>query len=324
MGKILCNRCLRPAFNEATHFLAPMKHPKLKSLAYLVATLCLSSFIFAQGPLIERLRERMAERKGSVDAVELSYGKDPLQKLDYWKPGNAGSPLVIFVHGGGWKRGDKRNATGEEKPVHFLQQGYAFASINYRLVPAATVEQQAQDVAHAIAHLIGRAESLGFDATRVVLMGHSAGAHLSALVGTEMKYLKQAELGPNSLRGVIPLDGACYDVPRQIAEGGDFMHDTYVQAFGAEKERQLALSPTAQAAAPNAPAFLILHVQRADGTAQSLALGEALQKAGTPAEVRGFDGIGLKGHAEINRRLGDPLYPATPVVDAWLERVFAQ
>jgi acetyl esterase/lipase len=301
-----------------------MKRPRLKSLAFLFVTTCLTSSTFGQGPLIQRLRERMAERKGSVAAIELSYGKDPLQKLDYWKPTKAGSPLVIFVHGGGWKRGDKKNATGEEKPGHYLQQGFAFASINYRLVPAATVEQQAQDVANAIAHLIGRADSLGFDATRVVLMGHSAGAHLSALVGTDMKYLKQAELGPKSLRGVIPLDGACYDVPRQIADGGDFMHDTYVQAFGAEKERQLALSPTHHAIAPNAPAFLILHVQRVDGTEQSKALGEALQKAGTSAEVRGFEGRGLQGHTEINRRLGDPSYPATPVVDAWLERVFAK
>lgn len=296
----------------------------LKALAFIVATTCLRSTTFGQGPLIERLRERMAERKGAVGMVELSYGKDPLQKLDYWKPTKTGSPLVIFVHGGGWKRGDKRNATGKEQPGHYLQQGYAFASINYRLVPAATVEQQAQDVADAIAYLIGRAQSLGFDATRVVLMGHSAGAHLSALVGTDMKYLKQAELGPRTLRGVIPLDGACYDVPRQIAEGGDFMRDTYLQAFGAEKERQLALSPTNHAAAPNASAFLILHVQRVDGTAQSRALGEALKKAGTTAEVRGFDGIGLRGHAEINRRLGDPSYPATPVVDEWLERVFAK
>ncbi|MEQ1749800.1 MAG: alpha/beta hydrolase fold domain-containing protein, partial [Prosthecobacter sp.] len=187
-----------------------------------------------------------------------------------------------------------------------------------------TVEQQAQDVANAIAYLIGRAEPLGFDATRVVLMGHSAGAHLSALVGTDMKYLEKAGLGSKTLRGVIPLDGACYDVPRQIVEGGEFMHDTYIQAFGNEKERQLALSPAHHAAAPNAPAFLILHVQRVDGTAQSRALGEALKKAGTTVAVRGFDGIGRKGHAEINRRLGDATYPATPVVDAWLKSVFAK
>jgi hypothetical protein len=63
-----------------------------------------------------------------------------------------------------------------------------------------------------------------------------------------------------------------------------------------------------------------LHVQRIDGTAQSRALGEALGKACTKAEVRGFDGFGLKGRAEINRRLGDPAYPATPVVDEWLRQ----
>ena len=305
---------------EAVQFAISMNLTIIKP--FLLGSL-LTTYVLAEGPLIGRLRERISERRES-GAVELSYGKDPLQKLDFWKPVKAGSPLVIFVHGGGWKRGDKQNATGEEKPGHYVQQGYAFASINYRLVPAATVEQQAQDVADAIAFLIMRAESLGFDATRVVLMGHSAGAHLSALVGTDMKYLKKAGLGPQSLRGVIPLDGACYDVPRQIAEGGDFMQDTYIQAFGSVKERQLALSPTHHAAAPNAPAFLILHVQRVDGTSQSRALGEALKKAGTTAEVRGFDGIGLKGHAEINRRLGDPAYPATPVVDAWLKSVFAK
>lgn len=299
----------------------------LKYLAPLLAITCLTGSSLAQGPLVKRLRERIAERRSqpvpAVKPAELNYGKDPLQKLDYWRPTQVGSPLVVFVHGGGWKRGDKRNATGEYKPAHYLEQGYAFASINYRLVPAAKVEQQAQDVASALAYLIRQAQTLGFDASRVVLMGHSAGAHLSALVGTDMQYLKKAELGPKSLRGVIPLDGACYDVPRQIVEGGDFMNDTYIQAFGSEKERQLTLSPTHHAAAPNAPAFLILHVQRRDGAAQSKALGDDLQKADTAAEVRGFDGMGLQGHAEINRRLGDPTYPATPVVDAWLKRVFA-
>lgn len=290
----------------------------------LAIILCLIGFQIvpasAQTSLRDRLRDALTRRKSS-GSVELSYGSDPLQKLDFWKSDSPNAPLVIFVHGGGWKRGDKRDATGD-KAAHFRQQGYAFASINYRLVPAATVEQQAQDVANAIAHLINRAETLGFDGKRVVLMGHSAGAHLSALVGTDLSYLKKAGLKANSLRGVIPLDGACYDVPRQIAEGGDFMHDTYMQAFGEDPKRQAALSPTLQAAVPNAPAFLILHVQRIDGTAQSKALAAALRSAGTAVEIQGFSGIGLKGHAEINRLLGDPSYPATAVVDAWLKQVF--
>ena len=94
------------------------------------------------------------------------------------------APLVIFVHGGGWKRGDKNNATGQHKARHYVRQGYAFASINYRLVPDATVEQQAADVASAVAYLRGNAQRLGIDAKLIVLMGHSAGAHLVALVGT--------------------------------------------------------------------------------------------------------------------------------------------
>lgn len=285
------------------------------------------SCVYAKSPLGERLRERLAERKEKDQKdegfEEMAYGKDPLQKLDYWRPEKVGSPLVVFVHGGGWKRGDKAHSV-DLKSEHYLAEGYAFASLNYRLVPANTVEEQAQDVADALAFLFKQSETLGFDKTKVVLMGHSAGAHLSALVGTDMTYLKKAGLNSKSLRGVIPLDGACYDVPKQIAQGGDLMHDTYLQAFGEEKARQLALSPTYHAAAPNAPAFLILHVQRVDGAMQSRALCDALKKAGTKAEVQGFEGIGLKGHMEINRDLGDPNYPATPVVDEWLKGVFGK
>lgn len=271
------------------------------------------------------LREWIARRRGSevpAGKQEMSYGRDRLQKLDYWRPGTYGAPLVIYIHGGGWKRGSKELASGD-KAAHFLQQGYAFASLGYRLVPAVHVEDQAQDISAAVAYLIKNAESLGFDARRIVLMGHSAGAHLSALVGTDMRYLKKAGLDSNALRGVILLDGACYDVPRQIAEGGDFMHDTYLQAFGTDPARQRSLSPFFHATKPNVASFLILHVQRVDGSAQSRQLGEALRKAGTPAVVKGFEGRGLPGHAEINRRMGDPTYPATPVVDAWLKGAFA-
>ena len=121
---------------------------------------------------------------------------------------------------------------------------------------------------------------------------------------------------------MIPIDGAAYDVPRQIADGGNFMHDTYLQAFGEDPARQRALSPTFHAQAPNAPAFLLIHVMRKDGVAQNKELEAALRKGGTRVERREFEGTGLKGHGEINRQLGNPDYAATPVVDAWLKRVF--
>lgn len=261
-----------------------------------------------------------------VAAETITYGSDPLQSLDFRRPQGSGvkAPMILFVHGGGWKRGDKSNATGRLKETHYPAEGYAFASTNYRLVPLATVEQQAQDVADALRALIDRADRLGIDRSRIVLMGHSAGAHLVALVGTDERYLKAAGLSFADVAGVIPVDGAAYDVPAQIAQAGRFMRRTYLQAFGSEPARQRFLSPTLHAAAPNAPRFLIPHVERPDAVLQSQGLAEALHRAGTDVRSESFRGIGLRGHMEINRRLGDPDYAATGVVDAWLKEVFAR
>lgn len=260
----------------------------------------------------------------SAQPQTIAYGADPLQKLDFTPAqGVKGqAPLVLFVHGGGWKRGDKDNATGRWKVPHYTGEGYAFASIDYRLVPDATVEQQAQDIADALAALLRRSKDLGIAPGKVVLMGHSAGAHLVALVGTDPQYLHKAGLSYRDVAGVIPIDGAAYDVATQMTESGRFMSATYEQAFGNDPVRQRALSPTMQAAPPNAPAFLLLHVQRRDGVQQAEELEAALRKAGTPVERDGFDGQGLRGHMEINRSLGDPGYPATAVVDRWLAKLF--
>jgi acetyl esterase/lipase len=265
--------------------------------------------------------ERMIDRP-AAGAIEMAYGADALQKLDFWKARSDNAPLIIFVHGGGWKRGDKGNATGRSKAPHYVGQGYAFASINYRLVPDATVEQQATDVASTVAYLRNNSAKLGIDPQRIVLMGHSAGAHLSALVGTDPQYLRGAGLEVSALAGVIPLDGAAYDVPAQMTDGARFMSDTYAQAFGTDPARQKALSPYWHAASPNAPAFLILHVERDDGARQSAKLAEALRKNGAKVKLQAFEGKGLRGHMEINRKLGEIDYPATPVVDAWLRDVF--
>lgn len=262
-----------------------------------------------------------AQRLALPEAREIAYGADALQRLDFYPAAEAkgAAPLFVFVHGGGWKRGDKRNATGAAKIAHFTGRGYAFASVNYRLVPAAKVEDQAQDVANGLARLIRDARALGVDASRIVLAGHSAGAHLAALIATDPQYLKRAGIGVEQLKGVILLDGAAYDVPAQSGEGPPIMRPTYAQAFGTDPARQRALSPTLHAAAPNAPRFLILHVEREDGRRQSEALAAALRRAGTQAEVRGLPGRGLRGHMEINRSLGDADYPGTAIVDDWID-----
>ncbi len=265
-----------------------------------------------------------AQRDRAPGASELAYGTEPLQALDYWRGTGRSAPLIVFVHGGGWKRGDKRMMQRSAKLTNWQAKGYAVASLNYRLVPDVTVEEQAQDVADAVAYLKGSAARLGFDPRRLVLVGHSAGAHLVALVGTDPKYLRKAGLSPTDISGVVALDGAAYDVPAQMGQNARLMGDTYKQAFGTDPVRQRALSPTHHADAPNAPAFLILHVERRDGKVQSDALGTGLRRSGTPAAVQQFAGRGLRGHIEINRKLGEASYPATPVVDAFLAERFAR
>lgn len=271
-----------------------------------------------------RLVERMQRDRAPASGRVISYGSDALQKIDFHAvPGKPNAPLVVFVHGGGWKRGDKSMMDGSAKLSHWRELGYAVASVNYRLVPAAKVEDQAADVASAVATLRRQATSLGFDPNRIVLSGHSAGAHLVALVGTDPQWLRRAGLPMTALRGVLPIDGAGYHVPSQMGKNEVVLGDTYEQAFGTERARQLALSPTEHGAAPNAPAFLILHVDgRADAKQQSEGLAQALRRAGTPVELKSVPGRGLKGHMEINRKLGEADYPATPVVDAWLAARF--
>lgn len=313
-----------------------------KTLLLSLGAVALIGTTIAQAAPGDRLRERLKERIEARQGDErdgrdanaprirpdqtLAYGNDPLQALDFYKAkGAAGpAPLVIFVHGGGWKRGSKDVAGSRHAPAHYTGLGYNYASLNYRLVPAATVEQQAADVALAVKALLDRARELGIDRSKVVITGHSAGAHLVALVGTDEQYLRAAGLSFADIDGVMPNDGAAYDVAAQMKDGGPMMQDTYVQAFGTDPARQRALSPTLQAGSPNAPNFLLIHVQRQDGVAQAKALEAALRRGGTAVERREFEGRGLQGHAEINRQLGNPDYAATPVVDAWLKSVFGR
>ncbi len=169
---------------------------------------------------------KQAEADKVSGGRDIAYGADPLQHLSFWAPTartDGPAPLILFVHGGGWKRGDRDNATGKAKVEHFPSEGYAFASVNYRLVPDATVEQEAADVASAVAYVIAHAGELDIDPRRIVLMGHSAGAHLVALVGTDPAYLKAVGLSEDSIKGVVPIDGAAYDVPRQLQIGARIM-----------------------------------------------------------------------------------------------------
>jgi len=249
--------------------------------------------------------------------VEIAYGGDARQRLDFTPAASPAAPLVVFIHGGGWSLGDKRMAG--HMAVHFHARGEAFASVDYRLVPDADPRRQAEDVAAAIARLVEDARRLGIDPGRVMVIGHSAGAHLAALVGTDPAYLGAHHLAIGTIRGVVLLDGAGYDVAAQMRYAGPLLGRMYRRAFGDDPAFQARVSPIAHVAAPNAGRFLVLHIaSRADSGAQSVRLGAMLRGAGTPAEVVSVEG----SHAEIFRRFGEPGHPATVLTDAFADALF--
>jgi acetyl esterase/lipase len=271
--------------------------------------------------LSDPCRKAIGERAGQQSAVapgtaEHAYGADPKQRLDLVRPESGGrAPVLLFVHGGGWSIGDKRHAAAP-KARHFTAEGWAFGSANYRLVPQATVEQQAADIASAVAWLRANAESHGLDPDRIVLMGHSAGAHLVALVGTDPRYLQEAGVPMGAVRGVILLDGAGYDVSKQMAAPRNPVLPMFEDAFGKDPARQRALSPTLHAAAPNVASWLILPVaSRQDSQAQSNALAAGLKAAGANAEVVP---VPEATHMTLNRELGSDGDFATEQVDRFL------
>ena len=271
--------------------------------------------------LSDSCRKAIGDRQGAGAPMvaglrEISFGSDPLQRLDLVVPvGAARAPVLLFVHGGGWSIGDKRSGAGI-KASHFAASGWAFASTNYRLVPQATVEQQAADVAGAIAFLRAHATQNNLDPDRIVLIGHSAGAHLAALVGTDPRYLAAAGVPMAAVRGVVLLDGAGYDVAAQMARPGNPVGSMYDAAFGKDATRQTALSPTLHAMSPNVADWLILPIERrADSTAQSRGLGAALTTGGDRALVVP---VANESHGSLNKGLGEAGDFATGEVDRFL------
>jgi acetyl esterase/lipase len=212
--------------------------------------------------------------------------------------------VVLFVHGGAWRFGDK--AMVGSKPQAFVDQGYLFASANYRLEDSVSPREQAGDVAQAVTWLHDHVEEHGGAPGKIFLMGHSAGAHLVALVGTDERLLKACGLGLEVVSGVVLLDGAGYDVPRQVAGARlERMRELYERAFGDDEGAQREASPVTHVEPGKAyPPFLIFHVgRRQDSQEQSELLAGKLREAGGQARTLHAPD---KNHLTLNRELGLP------------------
>jgi|GEM_PF-208214 len=212
------------------------------------------------------------------------------------------APLIVFIHGGGWTIGDKDRAA-RFKAGFFTQNGYAFATVNYRLRPDVEVHESALDIVEAIAWLISNADALGIDTETIILQGHSAGAHLAALIALDPSYLESAGVSPNRIQAVSLLDGAGYDIPRQIREGSN--GELYRTVFGEDPRYLQKMSPFNHVGRLSPPASFLIHYVdgRPASKNQSLALAGAIRAAGGKAAAIPAKG---KTHATINREFGLP------------------
>ncbi len=176
--------------------------------------------------------------------------------MDVYAPkGVSGAPIVLFIHGGEWSRGDKLDIS--YKPQFFNQHNIVFVAANYRLSPKNPHPAQVDDVATAIAFLHEHGADFGGDPNKIVIMGHSAGCHLVSYVSLNPEPLAKVKLTPAVLRGAIAWSGGMYDLPARFKAGG--MYKPFIQAtFGEDTAGQLAGSPINYVAnAASAPPMLI-------------------------------------------------------------------
>ena len=251
---------------------------------------------------------------------DISYGDKNTQYLRFWTARSPGAPIVIFVHGGSWQIGTYLDSIGSAKVTHLLDQGYAFASVNFSLVPSVTVEEQVQEVAHALGYLTKNAAELGIDPQKLVLMGHSSGAHVVALLGTDSSYLTEAGVDISNVRGVIAVDGSNYNAMADFMDSPGPVVTNLAFALGKDPARLRAMSPTYHARGANAGAFLLLHAQRDGGIRQAVEFAAALEASGTDVDMHVFEGRSFEGHVQMLLRLGKSDFPATAVMDGWLAR----
>jgi acetyl esterase/lipase len=140
---------------------------------------------------------RPSEARTLKDIVYARVGGEKLE-LDLYLPAGAASggvPLVIWIHGGGWRKGSRAGIADKAGPL--LEAGFALASIDYRLTDAARFPAQIRDCLAAVRFLRANAAKYGLDPDRFGVWGASAGGHLAALVGTAAG-VAEFDQGPNA------------------------------------------------------------------------------------------------------------------------------
>ena len=259
----------------------------------------------------------LAPRRGIMTFTGLPYGPEPRHKLDLYAPQSAESaPVVIFLYGGGWDSGDR-------KLYRFVGASLAAAGLvcvipDYRLWPAVKFPSFMGDAARAVAWTRARIASMGGDPHRLFLMGHSAGAHMAALLGLDGHHLSGFGMDPRrDLRGVIGLAGPYDFLPLR--------DETLKNIFGPEED--WPGSQPINFAHGEAPPMLLAtgDADRAVLPRNTLSLSERLKTLGAEVEAIIYPRIGhelMIGVFSWGLEAGLPLYWAISTLFSIVQQYF--
>lgn len=256
---------------------------------------------------------------------DLAYGDDPLQKLDVYAPPEAKAlPTIVWIHGGGWEKGDKANI--HEKPAALTAKGFLFVSVNYRLLPSVIMGDIVRDVAKSVGWVHQHVAEHGGDPRRLFIMGHSAGAQLAALLCTDERYCKAEGVPFADLKGCVPVDGDTYDIPliiatataQRLTAGQPEPKYGHREKFGTPEQWVDYSAVNHVDRDQGTPPFLLLHVADHENTsAQARRLGAVLTKAGIENQVFGAS---RTNHNQMNADLGAPTDASTRQLFTFLEK----
>jgi acetyl esterase/lipase len=262
--------------------------------------------------------DRQLKTAGSTSRIKVhrdipyAASDNPRQRVDIYTPAGANNlPVVFWIHGGGWQTGDRTSI--QLKPTAFVERGFVFVSTGYRLLPDVEMVEIFHDIAKSLHWVHEHIAEYGGDPNRILVMGHSAGAQLAALISIDDRYLKAEGVSLAMIKGCVPVDGDTYDVPAIIetAETRWRVHELppakwgHRLKFGNDPAKHRDYSAVNHiAAGKDIPPFLILHVaDHPDTSAQAQRLEAALKTAGISVKryaARDTD------HSKLNESLGQP------------------
>lgn len=243
------------------------------------------------------------------DQVYLQGSTNPKHQFDLYLPTKSAGPwpVVVFVHGGFWRPMDRRlfqpfSGLHGGVGVALANHGVATAVIGYRQFPeAATIPDAIDDVVRAIRHVLDDIARQGGDPTHVYLVGHSAGAFLTAILALNPEYLERAGVAKGQIRGFASLAGV-YDLARLIPNLNADLADK-VRRSAKDEEGLKRFSPEKLVRADHPPMLLLVGTEEgAAGLEEYRQMSAALRNAKgdlTTVEVPG------RGHMEVVMHLSD-------------------